>query len=246
MIHRRKGDGSYRHSKLILYALLGLVSVGLPDANVARAEEQDRACKHKGVTVLNNSPNELTMVCRAMNDIVAYFKSIGFSPKLKATLTFADRAGDRGFSHGYFDANESRIVVYRSSNASPWGRPWTSRMAASFLRHELVHLAIWEILGEVPTRLKQEWHEFVAYAIQFDLMDPKLRSSVLASMGHIRPFETFLEINEFVARMKPGQFAVAVYKMYRAKGGRKFVQQLLLGKIVPTPFSYPFPVLPAQ
>ena len=182
MTCRRKGDNTSRHSKLILYVLLGLVTVGLSNANAARAEKQDSACKHKDVTVIDNSPNELTMVCRAVNDIAAYFQSIGYAPKLKGTLIFADRAGDRGFSHGYFDAKRSQIVVYRKSEFSPWGSPWDARMAASFLRHELVHMAVWKILDKDPARLRQEWHEFIAYAVQLDLMDPQLQSNLLASM----------------------------------------------------------------
>lgn len=246
MTCRRKGDDICRHSKLILFALLGFVTIGLSNANAARAEEQDSACKYKDVAVLENSPKELTLVCRAVNDIAAYFQSIGYAPKLKGTLIFADRADDRGFSHGYFDAKRSQIVVYRKSKFNPWGSPWNARMAASFLHHELVHMATWQILGEDPTRLGLEWHEFIAYTVQFDLMEPQLRSDLLASMDHIRPFETFLEINEFTARMKPSQFAIAAYKTYRAKGGRKFVQQLLDREFAPTPFSYPFPIVPSQ
>lgn len=235
---------SRRHS-IFFFAFLGLALAQTSVVRDAQAEK-DGECEHIGLTVLNNDPNELIMVCRAVSDITAYFQSIGFDLTPNGTLLFNDRSSERTFTHGYFDSKRSQIVVYRTTNMKPWGQPWTSRMAGSFLRHELVHMVIWEIVSGDPARLRPEWHEFIAYAIQFDLMDPQQRTSLLAPMAHIRPFETLLEVNEFTAHMKPSQFAIAAYKTYLGKGARKFVKQLLLGEIAPAPFSYPFPVLPAQ
>ena len=190
------------------------------------------------------------MACTAVADVDSYFRGIGFEITPRVSLRFADRSvvrsAKQGSTHGYFDAASSEIVVYRMAAVRPWGLRWTSELAHSFLRHELAHMAIWEIVGGDLTRLRREWHEFIAYAVQLDIMDARLRGELLATQSHVQPFENLTEINEFTSRMDPDLFAVAAYKTYLARGARKFVTQLLRAEIVPPPFSYPFPVLPSE
>jgi hypothetical protein len=97
---------------------------------------------------------------------------------------------------------------------------------------------VWRASKE-PRRLPREWHEFVAYAIQLDLMDPNVLDRVLASRADVQPFDKLLAVNEFTYGMDPEAFAVAAYKTYRARGGAQLVQQLLTGKVVPTTVSHP-------
>ena len=100
-------------------------------------------------------------------------------------------------------------------------------------------MAIWEAVRGGPVKLRPEWHEFIAYAVQLDLMDPQLRRYVLNANTDVRPSESLLEINEFTSRMDPDTFAVTAYKTYLAQGAGTFVSQLLRGEIVPHPSCTP-------
>lgn len=214
-----------------------------------RAEKKGD-CSHPGVNVIYDGPAELEAACSALTDIVVYFQRVGFEIAPKVSLRFADRDAARSFqqvaAHGYFNAPQSQIVVYRTSDVSPWGLVWSAKLAASFLRHELAHMAIWAIVGGSQVRLGREWHEFIAYSIQLDLMDGQLLNELLARHAETGPVGHLTEINEFTYSMGPEAFAVAAYKTYLAKGATNFVGQLLRAEVVPPPLSYPFPVLPDQ
>ena len=172
------------------------------------------ACGHKGVEVIYVQQADLAVACEALADTLAYFRRMGFDVDPRLTLTFADPAKGKSVegvsSYGYVDLRASYIVVYSSSYREPWGQPWSRRIAASFLRHELAHIAVWQILGpEAAGRLPREWHEFIAYAIQLDLLDAGLRGRVLANFSDVRAFEELSAVNEFTYGMNPDVFAVA-------------------------------------
>lgn len=208
--------------------------------------EQQGTCGYRDVAVVYDDPAELEMACQALADVVSYFRGIGFDLAPRIVLRFAERSSGQAFVHGYFDGSQSQSVIYRRSNVSPWGLQWTADLAGSFLRHELVHMAIWEIIGGSPARLRREWHEFIAYSIQLDLMGPDLRERVLAAQAEVPAFASLMQVNEFTSQMAPDVFAVGAYKTYLANGRESFVAALLRGEVVPPPVSYPFPVLPGQ
>lgn len=207
-------------------------------------------CGDPAINVVYDQPYDLVMACEALADVIAYFRRIGFDISPEVSVDFRDRPLDRstgqGASHGYFAARRTQITAYRLSDAHPWGVPWTAQLAASFLRHELAHVAIWDIASDYLTPLRPEWHEFIAYAVQIELMGPELRNDILAANERVQAFESFGEVNEFTSRMNPEVFAIAAYKTYVAKGKGKFIAQLLRAETVPPPFYYPFYTLPGQ
>jgi len=227
-------------------ALFALVFGGL---EMTSAHGEERAnCGYEGVEVRYEYRGNLDMVCQALADTVAYFRSIGFQVEPKFSLTFSRDEGHSSgsLSYGHFEAPVSRIVVDLSSTIKPWGLDWSRQLAASFLRHELVHMAVWQIIGGDREHLPHEWHEFIAYAVQLDLMDRELLDKVLANAASVQAFTTLSQVNEFTYGMNPDVFAVAAYRTYREQGAERFVGQLLRGEVVPPRFSYPFPVLPEQ
>jgi hypothetical protein len=151
-----------------------------------------------------------------------------------------------GRTHGFFDERESTIVMMRSSGTRPWGLGWDSELAASFLRHELAHMAVRLILGDEQKRLRPEWHEFIAYSVQFELMSQSLRASILAKHPDVMEFASLSGINEFTYRMDPAIFSIASFKTYRGNGSEQLVRRLLRFELQPPPMSYPFTVLPGQ
>ena len=104
---------------------------------------------------------------------------------------------------------------------------WSEALEHSFLRHELVHVAVWHFLGASAKSLPREWDEFIAYAVQLELMEPRLRDKVLASFSSVRAFDSATEVNEFLYGMDPEAFAVAAYRTYRQGGGIRFISELL-------------------
>ena len=235
-----------RHSSLAAL-FFGVALAGALAPSGTRAEKKGD-CGHPGVNAIYEGPAELEVACAALIDIVVYFQRVGFEITPKISLRFDDRDAARSFgqaaAHGYFNAPQSRIVVYRTSDVNPWGLVWSTKLAASFLRHELAHMAVWEILRTTDAHLKREWHEFIAYAIQLDLMDGQTLNELLARYAEAHAVGHLTEINQFTSGMNPEVFAVIAYKTYLAKGGTRFLGQLLRGDVLPPTFSYPFPALP--
>lgn len=213
------------------------------------ASGQPTNCGQSGVEVVYKRPADLSLACEALANILTYFRRIGLEFEPRFSVKFAEpklKPAEGIVSYGHADVRSSIVVVYSSTHRRPWGLPWSTELAASFLRHELAHIAVWQMLGAEAGRLPREWHEFIAYAIQFDLMDSKLRAAVLASFADVRAVADLSAVNEFTYGMDPDVFAVTAYLTYRERGGENFVRALMRGDVVPPPFSFPFPVIPDQ
>lgn len=195
-------------------------------------DNQQANCGYNDVVIVYSNATELDAACNALNEITAYFRAIGFEIAPFGSVEFAEQAANGRASYGYFDRARARVVVYRSAAVAPWGLSWNLTLAASFLRHELVHMMVWRAAKD-PGRLPREWHEFIAYAIQLDLMDVNVLDGILARRADVQPFDDLLAVNEFTYGMGPEAFAIAAYKTYRARGDAQLVQQLIAGKIVP-------------
>ena len=208
-------------------------------------------CADRRVEVLDGTASEAEQICRALAEVINYFVAMRFrvDPSISVIVRSRPARGDGAAgtrAHGYFDATGSRIVVVRSREAAPWGVEWGPRMATSFLHHEFAHMAIRRILQTDHARLRLEWHEFIAYAVQFELMDRTLRERGLAEHPDAEAFADLMSVNEFTSRMDPERFAISAYRTYLARGGAGFVEKLLRFEVVPPPMSYPFPGLPGQ
>lgn len=207
-------------------------------------------CEHRSPVVIEATPFELTEACNAFTEVVNYFQSFSFDAIPDISITFRDRAlgnsRNTSSTYGYFDVNQADIFMFRFPDSRPWGMDWSRQLAGSFLRHELVHAALAANLKNTYTCLRPEWHEFIAYTVQFVLMDAQLRTRLLERYSHVRIFNQLTEVNEFTSRTDPEVFAIAAYKTYLAKGADNFVRSLLLFEVQPPPISYPFPVLPDQ
>lgn len=232
------------------FAVGWAVLIALSAASRGQVTGQRETMCEPGVSVSFDGPAELDGSCAAWREVAGYFHKIGFTDIGSVSIVFAERVPQASsqlqLSHGYFDAARSRIVIYRSTPAKAWGLAWTPEIALSFLRHELVHTSIWTILRSRSAHLRREWHEFLAYAIQFEMMEPAPRDKVLDGFHEVLAFTHLGEINEFTYGMNPEVFAVAAYKTYLARGGSEFVRGVLRDEIeLPAP-SYPFPMLPDQ
>ena len=209
--------------------------------------DERSSCGYPGVQISSADGADLHVACDALAATVLYFRRVGFRVEPKFSLTFGDdgHPADSVPAHGHFDPQSLRLAVHPPSpGVAPWGLPWSRKLAASFVHHEFIHMAVWQILRAERTRLPREWHEFIAYAVQLALMEGQLLRDVLAKAADVRPFASLSEVNEFTYGMNPDVFAVAAYRAYRERGAEKFVRQLLRGEVVPPVFSSPHPILP--
>ena len=78
------------------------------------------------------------------------------------------------------------------------------------------------------------WHEFIAYSVQFDLMDRELKSKVLANYPDARAFQFPESVNPIVYAADPDEFGVSSYLFTEANSGPRFIGQLLVKEV---PFS---------
>ena len=214
----------HRFGESTLFAAALALPMGM-----VRAEPPD--CGLAGVNLAYTEARDYASACEAIRETREYFRRIGISTQFKLSVRFAARGEALGglseSSYAYADRATSRIVVFLSPDARPWGLLWTEALEHSFLRHELVHVAVWHFLGERAKILPREWDEFIAYAVQLELMHPGLRDQVLAKFASVRAFDGAAEVNEFLYGMDPEAFAVAAYRTYRKGGGSKFVLELL-------------------
>lgn len=216
---------------LLIASCLALAIAGTALAQPG-PDDQQADCGYRDVVIVYSDAAELVAACSALSELTAYFRAIGFEITPLGSLEFANRAANGSASHGYFDRARARVVVYRSAAVAPWGLSWNLTLAASFLRHELIHMMVWRAAKD-PGRLPREWHEFIAYAIQLDLMETNVLKEVLARRADVQPFDGLLAVNEFTYGMDPEAFAISAYKTYRTRGDAQLVQQLLAGKIIP-------------
>lgn len=204
------------------------------------------ACGFPNVEITAGRVDREPQLCQALAEVQDYFLRLAlpFEPELLirwAKNQPMDNAGAAP-SHGSFNSRTGEMILYDSVAARPWGLTWSPETAATFLRHEVVHMAIVRILGREAARLRREWHEFIAYAVQIDLMDIELRSRILGRYATIEPASDLPQINRFTFEaMAPDEFAVLAFVTYRAHGGPHLVRRLLTFEVEPPPIVEIFP-----
>lgn len=219
----------------IIVALAALIGL---DAHAARTDSPVGACGFTGVTVVSATTRQVAELCAAIAEVRKYFAAMGlaFEPTVSVAFT-PDAEANRGpaSTHGSYSPATREITMYVREQSSPWGEPWPD-VGRSFLHHELAHMAIDRILGARASGLPPEWHEFVAYVVQFELMSPELRERILKRHADIKPATNLMEINAVTHGLaEPGTFAVFAYKTYGAFGRVNLIRRLLTFELAPEP-----------
>lgn len=222
-----------------------LVFVLFPYA--AANAENHAGCGYERVNVVG-SAQEQALACKAVDEILAYFKSIGFQIEPKCRMIFSDRVyvnvyevdprhtmGQMQVS-GYYDPSRDLIEVtsalsrYRKGR-KPWKIAWGAAVAYSIMQHELAHMAVRHALGPRYGEYSKAWLEYIASAVQFDLMKPALRNRIMANMTEARPFERPEHVNALLHGFDPDLFAASAYVDAKSRGGKVFLKRLLLGEV---------------
>jgi hypothetical protein len=202
------------------------------------------ACGFDRVDVDGNA-EEIAVACEALDGVLAYFAGAGYAVDPVVTVSFQEEVwyeieagtGRRLKISGCYDLRRRSIEITRwstdpSTARRPWGLEWDRAIVASILQHEFVHMAATTILGGDQARLGGAWHEFVAYAVQFELMEPAMRQRILATHPGLAPFESPWAINQLTYAAEPDAFGVQAYLYYRERGGSTYIREILEGEVV--------------
>lgn len=169
-------------------------------------------------------------LCVARARVAGYFGRIGYAIAARFSVQFVDDRTARVDSqapHGWLDLTNSTIGISRSSDRRAWGLEWNAEIEESIIAHEITHLYIVTLLGDDQYRIARAWHELLAYAIQFEVMDAGLRQAILARYPDADAVTWLTEINEFTYGADPERFSVVAYRTYIAQGGAAFVRRTL-------------------
>jgi hypothetical protein len=229
-------EGSRATSGFRLQIVSGAFAALLLNLSSANAE----TCGRAGLNVSGVRP-ESSDVCKAIDEVIGYFDKGGIRIDLQLTIRFQRSVhveainlvdgSSRPYSvSGVYRADRKEIQMVASD--SPWGskrRPWTlawdADIAASILRHEIVHAVINQLLGSKREKLPRAWHEALAYGVQIDLMSEDLRGRVLARYPDQEALSSTLHVNDLVYGIDPDGFAVAAYKLYVREGRLEFLKK---------------------
>ncbi|MBK7892716.1 MAG: hypothetical protein IPJ84_18275 [Bdellovibrionales bacterium] len=226
-------------------ALIGC-AVMSPSAQAADGED----CGYKSVRIQGASPAEAESSCLALKQVMALFTQLGLSIEPEVRLQFQDEVylpvsvtgGDKVRVHGYFDSSSFEIFQthfqssYQQSTRKPWGLKWSNELAHSFVLHEVSHLAAMKYLqsiGRPEKKISSAWHEAIAYAVQFELMDPQLREKIVARYPALAS-DLFADPSYFspiIYRADPDEYAVKVYLTIQKWGGISFIKGVLDGTV---------------
>ncbi len=203
-------------------------------------------CNHKDVQIKRAAMTDEHDFCRPLSKVLAYFRSMGFEIEPKFSLVFIDPPADNPVaSYGTFDAASNEIAIYRRHRKKAWGVDWNESFFDSVVIHEMVHMATLRVMGEQYARLPKEWHEFIAYAVQLQLIEEPLLGRVLEQYADVEQFSNLIEINPYIYGLsEPELFAVRAYKTFRTRGGMQFLKKLLRLEFRPPLFHELFPLEP--
>jgi len=205
--------------------------------------QKEGQCGYKSVRVIGDALVDGFDYCRPLFKVMAYFRSMGFEFEPKFSLIIASKSNsEQSNSYGTFDAEKDNITIYPIGEKKPWNLIWNEEVYSSIVIHEMVHMAVLDILDKNYDRLPKEWHEFIAYSIQIALLKERLRDEVLSKYNNITAFDNLLNLNPILYNLAASdRFSVMAYKTYQARGGSTFIRNLLLFKFQPPNFLDLFP-----
>ncbi len=228
-------------------AALLMLWVAIVVASLSLGPAAHAGCATGTITIIG-SVEEEQAACAALDSVLEWFREIGFDLDLVATVhckdavfcEFTEGADGRDVCQvqvsGLFDF--SRWTVEITSADSPhrqlrqrWGIDWGPEIAFSILQHELTHLAVAGVLREGFRDLAAPWHEFIAYAVQFDVMDPALRARILDGFPGVGLFSRPESINPTIYGADPDLFALRPWFYMRENGGGDLIRAILDGEV---------------
>lgn len=223
-----------------VYTRVLLVLVVFTGVQISARSFALTTCGFSQVQIQNATALETEKTCEALNSVSAYFKGAGIQVDPKVTYIFHDRVevklnGETYTAYGYYDTDtlEIHMIHFESGikeNLTEWNQSWDVNLATSFLVHETTHMYFITYMGDHYKYLPHVWHEAVAYTVQFETMNSKLKSIIL-NQNTIAAYEDPSMIHQDFYEMSPAVFAKKSFLSITSWGGAEFIKKLAEGKI---------------
>lgn len=195
------------------------------------------SCGAEDVTVTGRA-DEQALACDALRAVEGYFAAFDGGDRAPAfrivfveSIPADDSAASRPVTGTYWRSKHLIEVTSLDSRSAAgtlhWHLPWSRQIAQSVVTHEIVHAFTAQIEGSLPVA----WIEYMAYAIQFELMAPDLRRTILAAYPDARAFSDNTQVCDINYLIDPDLFAVRAYLDYLQRGGHAYVASILGGEV---------------
>lgn len=199
------------------------------------------ACGHDD-TEVTGTTEEMDLACTSIALVDGYFDVAGLSYDLKVSIVFRDgveislsEGSGKLAVLGSFDGDRNLVELTRwlarEPQQLPWDLTWSREVLLSTATHEIAHAAIQAILGEDSHRLAHPWQEFIAYVVQFELMNEAMRAQILARYSQTEAFSSPAAVNSITYSLDPALFGLSSYLFAKERGGAKFVASLISGDV---------------
>ncbi|MEQ8967805.1 MAG: hypothetical protein RID91_18465 [Azospirillaceae bacterium] len=191
-------------------------------------------CPETPLSIVGGTESDRAAACAIDARVRAFFASaLGLDADVPVRLAFEDRLAIAQVPvSGYYMKDEgiARVLAFdaRPPEGTVWSRIHASRdFHASVVAHEIAHALIDAL---IPGRLNYLAEEFVAYTVEFAVLDPAVREEIMARYG-ARPFADLAHVNAAVYMVMPDVFGVRAYQTWRAEPG--ILDDLVEGRFVP-------------
>jgi hypothetical protein len=207
-----------------------------PVARIADLTRLQR-CEGISVDVTAGSADERRLACSATAHTIELLARCGISLRKTLDVHILDevRHPFSGAIFGLFDTKRERVLITREANIpalvrdTPYAGLPQREFFKSLIVHEVVHGVMHQNLKRPVT--SHAAHEYPAFALQIQSLDPKVRDQFLQSFDQAAIKAPTL-FNDAVLFFDPYFFAAHAYEHFRsARDGCAHVRALLEGEV---------------
>ena len=190
-------------------------------------------CENSSISIKSDKPVDHNNICNSAEDALAFFDRLDIElshPLVIKTVRKLPRWMSETSAGGYL--KEEQNIYMLDFPAFKEKEVWfvvpiNRLMYSSLVAHEVAHAVSSHNFSISEPTIHAE--EYVAYVAMFTMMNPALRSRILAENLNAN-FESNLEINELTYMFDPMRFGIAAYRHYLIKEhGDAFLLKVLSG-----------------
>ena len=221
----------------LLVALVAMLGVQPLAAN----DQINGQCTGIRVESQGLSGDETSLICRARNEVLAFFQSHGIEQRSPMLVKIIDaREIDARHPHiGSYSAEQKAVKLLSQkdtlglgNNFTLFGLPMDKSLYRTVVVHELAHAIADQNFGYAdPSVVVQE---YIAYVAQLGIMESEVKEEIL-TRAERTGFKDFDEMSCVYYAMDPGGFGIKAYLHFLTlPNPSEFLQQLLSGTIQPS------------
>lgn len=204
----------------------------------ANGEIVSRPCSTENISVLSQSPENLSRVCSVAAALNPRLRNLGLGLTRNVTIEITEEFEvPNGACVALYSTNARKLQVLPidcledlSDRATAFPEMDPELLFKSLIVHELVHAYLDQ--HESSGDLSRVAHEYLAYAIQLDELPREERADVLARAG-VQQEVTDEDFSETLLNMAPVIFAARAWSHFVEQGGDPYlVSRILKGEIL--------------